>query len=57
LWKQSVSLPFNVPNLNFAAANVEQVRDAVFFSLFDEFVEDDELKGGDYLLLNAKCTI
>ena len=46
LWKQSLSFPFRAPQDDLTPSNLEQVRDVVVFTLFDEVVEDDAKIGG-----------
>lgn len=46
LWKQSISIPFLPPQQDFSPVSLEQVRDEVYFTLFDEIVEDDAERGG-----------
>jgi len=41
LWKQSLSLPFRAPQDDFTPSNLSQVRDVIYFTLFDQIVEDD----------------
>ena len=41
LWKQSLSLPFRAPQDDFTPSNLSQVRDIIYFSLFDQIVEDE----------------
>ena len=47
LWKQSISIPFRPPQDDFTPPNLEQVRDDVTFTLFDEVFENDSQIGGD----------
>ena len=46
MWKQSLSLPFRAPQNDFTPASLEQVREDVYFTLFDEVIEDDSNRGG-----------
>ena len=46
MWKQTLRLPFRAPQDDFTPSNLEQVSDIVYFSLFDETVEDDSHRGG-----------
>lgn len=46
LWKQSLALPFLPPQRDFSPQTLEQVREEVYFTLFDEVVEDDAERGG-----------
>jgi hypothetical protein len=46
LWKQSISIPFLPPQQDFSPVALEQVRDEVYFTLFDEIIEDDAERGG-----------
>ena len=45
-WKQSLSLPFHPPQNDFTPVRLQQIREGVHFSLFDEVVEDDDRRGG-----------
>jgi hypothetical protein len=36
LWKESLAIPFRPPQNDFTPANLAQVRDNIYFSLFDE---------------------
>jgi len=45
LWKQSFSLPFRSPNDDYTPSALQQIRDVVVFSLFDEIEEDDNWRG------------
>jgi coiled-coil and C2 domain-containing protein 2A len=46
LWKQTISLPFRPPSDDYTPSALSQVRDQVYFTLFDEFEEDDAIRGG-----------
>jgi hypothetical protein len=46
LWKQSIGLPFRAPGDDYSPAALNQVRDDVYFTLFDEVDEDDAFRGG-----------
>ena len=46
MWRQSVSLPFHAPQDDYSPSSLQQVRDVVHFSLFDEVLEDDSERGG-----------
>lgn len=46
LWRQSLALPFLPPQNDFAPLSLEQVRDDVSFTIFDEVEEDDAERGG-----------
>ncbi len=50
LWKQSISIPFRPPQDDFTPPNLEQVRDDVIFTLFDEVFENDSKRGGNILI-------
>jgi hypothetical protein len=43
------------PQDDCTPSNLEQVRDVVTFTLFDEVVEDDAKIGGDYLVAVEIC--
>ena len=45
-WKQSLSLPFRPPQNDFTPARLQQVREFIHFTLFDEIVVDDKNRGG-----------
>jgi len=46
MWRQSISLPFKAPQDDFSPASLEQVREELYFTLFDEVEEDDSERGG-----------
>lgn len=46
MWRQSLSLPFRAPQDDFSPSSLEQVREQVYFTLFDEVEEDDSERGG-----------
>jgi len=46
MWRQSVALPFHAPQDDFSPTSLQQVRDVVYFCLFDEVLEDDSERGG-----------
>ena len=46
IWRQSYSLPFKAPQLDYSAAALVQVRDNIVLTVFDEVVEDDAHRGG-----------
>lgn len=46
LWKQSIGLPFRAPGDDYSPSALNQVRDDVYFTLFDEVDEDDAYRGG-----------
>ena len=46
LWKQTISLPFRPPSDDYTPSALSQVRDQVYFTLFDEIEEDDAMRGG-----------
>jgi len=46
LWKQSLSLPFAAPQLDFSPMALTQIKDEVIFSVFDIAHESDEGRGG-----------
>ena len=46
MWRESLSLPFRAPQDDFSPASLEQVREDVYFTLFDEVIEDDSNRGG-----------
>jgi coiled-coil and C2 domain-containing protein 2A len=46
MWRESLSLPFRAPQDDFSPANLEQIREEVYFTLFDEVEEDDSERGG-----------
>jgi hypothetical protein len=46
LWKQSIGLPFRAPGDDYSPSALSQVRDDVYFTLFDEVDEDDAFRGG-----------
>lgn len=48
MWRQSLSLPFRAPQDDFSPSSLEQVREQVYFTLFDEVEEDDSERGGEY---------
>ena len=48
LWKESLSIPFRPPGNDFSPANLAQVRENIYFSLFDECMDDDSARGGLY---------
>ena len=45
LWKESLSIPFVPPQNDFTPANLAQVSDNIYFSLFDECTEDYSWSG------------
>jgi hypothetical protein len=47
MWRESVSLPFRAPQDDFTPTSLEQVREEVYFTLFDEVIEDDSDRGGE----------
>jgi sRNA-binding carbon storage regulator CsrA len=47
MWRESLSLPFRPPQDDFTPSSLEQVREEVYFTLFDEVVEDDSNRGGE----------
>lgn len=47
MWRQSVALPFHAPQDDFSPDSLQQVRDVVYFTLFDEVLEDDTERGGE----------
>lgn len=47
LWQQSFQVPFRPPQDDFSPANLEQLRELVYFTLFDEVLEDDSGRGGE----------
>lgn len=46
LWKQSLTIPFTPPQGDFTPLSLEQVREEIYFTLFDEVREDDAERGG-----------
>jgi hypothetical protein len=46
MWKQSLSLPFHPPHMDFTPFALDQIRDFIYFTLFDEVIEDDASRGG-----------
>ena len=46
MWRESLSLPFRAPQEDYTPSSLEQVREEVYFTLFDEVVEDDSERGG-----------
>jgi coiled-coil and C2 domain-containing protein 2A len=48
MWKQSVSLPFRPPQDDFSPSNLDQLREDIHFTLFDEVEEDDADRGGGW---------
>jgi coiled-coil and C2 domain-containing protein 2A len=46
MWRQSLCLPFRPPQDDFTPVNLEQVRDDVIFSLFDEVTEVETTQAG-----------
>eukprot|EP01038_Epipyxis_sp_PR26KG_P007416 gene7416-10108_t len=46
LWKQSFRIPFQAPDDDYSPLKILSMSDEVFFTLFDEVVEDDSAKGG-----------
>ena len=46
LWRQTISLPFIAPQGDFSPDSLNQVRDMMYFTLFDEIIEDDSERGG-----------
>jgi len=55
MWRESLSLPFRAPQDDFSPSSLEQVREDVYFTLFDEVVEDDSERGGEKCY--ASCRI
>lgn len=49
LWKQSLSLPFRAPQDDFTPSNLSQVQDVIYFTLFDQIIEDDSVGRRGYL--------
>ena len=47
MWRESLSLPFKAPQDDFTPSSLEQVREEVYFTLFDEVIEDDSERGGN----------
>lgn len=54
MWKESLSLPFLPPKNDFSPIGLDQLREEVFFTLFDEVIEDDRDRGG---FLEGESTI
>ena len=54
LWKQSITLPFRPPQDDYTPNNLNQIRDDLIFTLFDEVYEDDSRRGGytKYIIFN-----
>ena len=46
LWKQSIALPFRAPGDDYSPSALSQVRDDMYFTLFDVVEEDDSFRGG-----------
>lgn len=46
LWKQSISIPFHPPHNDFTPVALEQIREMIYFTVFDEVFEDDAARGG-----------
>jgi coiled-coil and C2 domain-containing protein 2A len=57
MWRESLSLPFRPPQDDFTPSSLEQVREEVYFTLFDEVVEDDSNRGGEkcYQMIFVTC--
>jgi hypothetical protein len=45
-WKQSLSLEIRPPHDDFSPQSMETLHDHIYFTLFDEMVEDDSQRGG-----------
>lgn len=45
-YKHSLTMPFLPPHNDFSPMYLEQVRDLIYFTLFDEVYEDDSERGG-----------
>lgn len=52
LWKESISLPFRPPDNDFSPSVLEQMREDVYLTLFDEIIEDDADRGGRLYEIN-----
>jgi hypothetical protein len=46
MWKESLSLPFLPPKNDFSPIGLDQLREEIYFTLFDEIIEDDRERGG-----------
>ncbi len=46
MWKQSIALPFRPPQNDFSPTSLDQLREDVHFTLFDEVFADDSERGG-----------
>jgi coiled-coil and C2 domain-containing protein 2A len=46
IWKQTLKLPFRAPQDDFSPSSLQQVRDEMFISVFDEVMVDDVDRGG-----------
>ena len=54
LWKQSLTFPFSPPQNDFTPMSLEQIRENIYFTLFDEIIENDRDRGG---FLEGEVTI
>jgi hypothetical protein len=46
MWKQSLSLKVRAPLNDFSPRSLENLHDKIYFTLFDECLEDDSPRGG-----------
>lgn len=46
MWKQSLSLKVRAPLNDFSPRSLENLHDKIYFTLFDECLEDDSARGG-----------
>jgi hypothetical protein len=46
MWKESLTMPFMAPKNDYTPLTLDQIRDEVYFTLFDEVYEDDRDRGG-----------
>ncbi|CAM9315544.1 unnamed protein product [Ectocarpus fasciculatus] len=45
-WKQSLSLDIRAPHDDFSPQSMETLQEDIYFTLFDEIIEDDSQRGG-----------
>lgn len=46
MWKESLALPFLPPKNDFSPIGLDQIREEIYFTLFDEVYVDDRERGG-----------
>lgn len=47
-WKQSLSLEIQPPQNDFSPQSMETLQDNIYFTLFDEIIQDDSQRGGRF---------